>query len=462
MSTPDVRRAHRGGVYALVVAATVTAFLAVLAIWVQRQVLDGDNWTASSSRLLEDPAIRTAVSGYLVDQLYANVDVAGELRARLPAQTKGLAGPAAGGLRSVAGNLADQALQRPRVQAAWELANKRAHARLLQVLNGGGSVVSTGNGEVAIDLRALLTEIDARAGIGGRLAGRLPPRAANLVVLRSNQLKAAQNVASALRPLAIGLTALALVLYALAIWLASGRQTEARWRREALRAAGVGLIVAGIGALLVRRVAGDQVTGALASTATIRPAIASVWRIETSLLQSVAQATIAYGVVAVFAAWIAGPTAWAIGARRSLAPYLRDPTWAWSGLAIIVLILLVWAPTQALRQPVTALLLIVILAGGFEVLRRQTAREFPAGERRMSAQLRTAVSRLGGWGAHNGHGDGGATAPPATAAAAPVDPIGRLEQVAEMHKHGALSDEEFALAKRAILAADGPVSAAPA
>src|SRR3954462_525412 len=263
MSTPEIRHAHRGGVYALVVAATVTAFLAVLAIWVQRQVLDGDNWTNSSSRLLEDPTIRTAVAGYLVDQLYANVDVAGELRSRLTPQTKGLAGPAAGGLRSVAGNLADQALQRPRVQAAWELANKRAHARLLQVLNGGGSVVSTGNGEGAIDLRALLSEIDARAGIGGRLAGRLPPRAANLVVLRSNQLKAAQNVASALRPLAIGLTALALVLYALAIWLATG------WRRQALRAAGAGFIVAGIAVLLVRRVGGDQVVASLATTASI-------------------------------------------------------------------------------------------------------------------------------------------------------------------------------------------------
>src|SRR4051794_7603725 len=204
MSTPEIRRAHRGGVYALVVAATVTAFLAVLAIWVQRQVLDGDNWTASSSRLLEDPAIRTAVSGYLVDQLYANVDVAGELRARLPAQTKGLAGPAAGGLRSVAGNLADQALQRPRVQAAWELANKRAHARLLQVLNGGGSVVSTGNGEVAIDLRALLSEIDARAGIGGRLARPPPPPAPHPLLLRSHHPQAAPDGASALRPPALG------------------------------------------------------------------------------------------------------------------------------------------------------------------------------------------------------------------------------------------------------------------
>src|SRR3954462_13564168 len=170
MSTSDVRRAHRGGVYALVVAATVIAFMAVLAIWVQRQVLDGDNWTATSSRLLEDPAIRTAVSGYRADQLQANGAAAGELRPRLPNDAKGLAGPAAGGLRTVAGNLADKALQRPPVQAACEQANRRAHARLLQVLNGGGSVVSPANGEVALDLSAQRSEVDDRVGIGGRVA----------------------------------------------------------------------------------------------------------------------------------------------------------------------------------------------------------------------------------------------------------------------------------------------------
>src|SRR3954462_1722050 len=126
--------------------------------------------------------------------------------------------------------------------------------------------MSTDNGEVALDLSALLSEIDDRTGIGGRGAGKLPPSAARLVVLRSNQLKTAQNVASALRPLAIGLTALMLVLFALAIWLAPG------WGREAPRAAGVGLILAGIGVLLVRRVGGAQVVASLATTASIRPA----------------------------------------------------------------------------------------------------------------------------------------------------------------------------------------------
>ena len=458
-----VRR--RGIAMALIVVGTVVAFLAVYAIWVQRQALNTDNFTNSSSQLLENPAIRTAVSGYLVDQLYANVDVQGELRNALPQQFKGLAGPAAGGLRNVAGTVANQALERPRVQALWEQANRQMHEQLLQVLKGGNGAVSTTGGVVSLDLGALLSDVSARTGVGGRLASRLPPGAAKVVILKSDQLKAAQNIANAIKPLAIILTAIALLLYGLAIWLGRG------WRREALRAAGVGFLIAGILVLVVRRFAGTQLVDALATTDSIKPAVQAAWEIETSLLVSVAGATIAYGIVAVLAAWLAGPTSWAVGIRRSLAPYLREAAYAWGGFAVIVLLLLVWAPTQALRQPLTALILIVILAFGFELLRRQAEREFPGGERRIGLDFRAALGRVG---SSRQGGGGGATTPGAaaatTTAAAPTvesptveaptvavagtaagDPIERLERAAALHERGVLTDDEFAAEKNAIL-----------
>ena len=452
-----VRR--RGIALSLVVVGTVVAFLAVFAIWVQRQALDTENWTNSSSQLLEDPAIRSAVSAYLVDQLYANVDVQGELRNALPQQFKGLAGPAAGGLRNVAGNVADQALERPRVQALWEQANRRAHRRLLQVIKGGNGAVSTSGGVVSLDLGALLSDVSSRTGVGGRLTSKLPPGAANIVILRSDQLKAAQNIANAIRPLAIILTALALLLFALAIWLGRG------WRREALRAAGVGFVIAGILVLVVRRFAGTQLVDALATTDAIKPAVQAAWDIETSLLVSVAGATIAYGIVAVIAAWLAGPTSWAVGLRRALAPYLREAAYAWGAFAVIVLLLLVWAPTQALRQPLTALILIVILAFGFELLRRQAAREFPEGERRIGHDVRAAlggVRRRGGGGSTAAAGDDAAPTVESPTVEAPTvamagtsagDPIERLERAAALHDRGVLTDDEFAAEKSAILAA---------
>ena len=111
-------KSNRGIALALIVLASVIAFLAVFSIWAKRQVLETDNWVRTSSELLEDEEIRTQLSIFIVDEVYANVDVRGEIESRLPPDLKGLAGPAAGGIRQLMERVADEALQRPRVQAA--------------------------------------------------------------------------------------------------------------------------------------------------------------------------------------------------------------------------------------------------------------------------------------------------------------------------------------------------------
>jgi hypothetical protein len=369
--TPAPARTHRGAVWALVIAGTVCAFLAVSAIWISRQALETDSWTETSSELLEDEDIRTALAGFLVDRLYAEVDVTGQLRAALPPRAAPLAGPAAGALRNGAEQIADEALQRPRVQQLWESANREAHEQLLRVIEGGGSNVSTEGGAVTLNLGAMLQDLSDRTGVGGRVAERLGPEAAQIEILRSDQLELAQDVADLLKPLALVLTLLALALYGGAIALSGGR------RRETLRAAGFGFVVAGVLALLLRNFAGGAVVDSLASTEAAEPAVESVWEIGTSMLVEVATATIIYGVVFILAAWLAGPGRAAVGTRRALAPYMRDPAYAWGGFVAISLILLWWGPTPGLRRPVPALVLLALLALGVFVLRRQTMREFP-------------------------------------------------------------------------------------
>src|SRR4051794_26951719 len=92
----------------LVTLAVLTGFLAVLATWVHRQALNTNNWTNTSTKLLEDPKIRDALSAYLVDQLFTNVDVAGELQAVLPPRAQPLAGPVSGFLRELANRAAPE------------------------------------------------------------------------------------------------------------------------------------------------------------------------------------------------------------------------------------------------------------------------------------------------------------------------------------------------------------------
>src|SRR3954463_372904 len=121
----------RRGAVVLIVLATLVGFVSVFAVWAKRQLLETSTYTETSTKLLEDEDIRTAVAGFLVDELYANVDVQAQLAKRLPPQLKPLAGPAAGGLRQLADRAAVTALERPRVQQAWAKANENAHATLL-------------------------------------------------------------------------------------------------------------------------------------------------------------------------------------------------------------------------------------------------------------------------------------------------------------------------------------------
>lgn len=421
MAAAALQRAHRKLALTLIVVATLLAFLANFALWANRQLLDTGNWTDTSTKLLEDDAIREQVSIFLVDQLYNNVDVAGQLRQALPPRFQPLAGPAAGGLRGVAQQGANALLERPRTQKAWEQANRRAHKLLLAVVEDkNNKALSTSGGNVTLDLQALLGQTERLGG----LSNKLPAGAAEITILRSNQLAFAQDLVRFMRTLAIALVVLALGLFALAIYLARG------WRREALRAAGFGLVLAGAGALVARGIAGGAVVGALATTESVRPAIDHTWTIGTSLLVEAASATIAYGVVTVFAAWLAGPTRLAVSTRAVLAPWLREPGFAYGGLALIVLLVIAWGPTPATRHFLTMLLLIALLIVGMEVLRRQTEREYPNASRQESTR------RMRAW-------FSGLTGRKAFAGSSDDDRIAQLERLGKLRDQGVIDAAEF-------------------
>ena len=120
-------RARRTWVVVILVLATFLGFLSILARWADQQALDTNQWVDTSTQMLENEEIRNTLAAYLVDELYANVDVTAELQARLPPELQALAGPAAAGLRDASYAVARRALESPRVQTLWEEANRRAH-----------------------------------------------------------------------------------------------------------------------------------------------------------------------------------------------------------------------------------------------------------------------------------------------------------------------------------------------
>src|SRR2546423_3090967 len=164
----------------------------------------------------------------MVDQLYANVDVQAQLAAALPPKAQPLAGPAAGGLEQLANKLAVEALARPKVQELWSQANRNAHALFIELINGGTAALSTSGGAVTLNLGTIVGQLGSSAGVD--VSGKLPPSAANLVLIKSDQLSTAQDVVKALKGLSIILPLITLALFALADYLAQG------WRRQAVRA----------------------------------------------------------------------------------------------------------------------------------------------------------------------------------------------------------------------------------
>jgi hypothetical protein len=491
-------RGRRYAVRGLLIAATVLAVAAIFAVWASRQVLNADNWANTSTAMLENPAIRSEVSSYLVDQLYANVNVGAELSSALPARLQPLAGPAAGGLQSLAVRATDTALGRPRLQEAWRNANRAAARGFINIAEGKpGALTSSGNA-VVLDLGALLRAVTARVGLPGTLAARIPPGSAQVTVVSGPNVRRVQNLATTIRVLAVVLPILALAGFATAVGIARDR------RRKTLLEVGIGLIVAGVVVLIGRNVAQGYVVNSLTTTDAVRPAAEAAWSIATRMLRDVAQTTIIAGIPLLAAAWLAGPTRAALSLRRAMAPWLRErPAFAYGAAVVLALLIVWWGPIPATRKPLPALLMGVLLLAGVAVLRRQTAEEFPdatveeahaawsARLERMRASLggrrrrgAAPAAQTNGAGGVDTAGTGAAAAapaaaapagpgaapptgaaggPPAGATAAPGAPAARpgdsaesaylvvLERLATLHDRGVLTDAEFSEEKTRVL-----------
>jgi hypothetical protein len=447
-------------VRALVVIGSVLAFLSVFAIWTERQALNTDDWVQTSGRLLQNSTIREAVGNFLVDQLYENVDVEKELSEILPGETKQLAGPVSGGLRQVAGDGADQVLQSATAQELWKGANRTTHEQLLEVLEEKEGTVSTEEGKVSLNLGSLVTNLADQVGIGTQLAEKLPPDAGQITILRSDQLKTAQDVVIAIKGLALILSLLTFLCFGLAIYLSR----EGRW--VTVLYCGVGLVSAGFAVIVLREISGGIVVGQLVEEESVKPAAEAAWSIGTSLMTSIATTVIVIGVLFGIAGWLASPTGSARSTRRVLAPVLHEHVaYAYALLAIVVGIYFISAPTQNLRTFLTTLAIAGLAAFGIRELRKQAVEEFPDAdlgdafgrtrERVVGAVKdanigeRASKLRLPEMRKPAGDTPSGAAPPAAGEADARLE---RLERLAKLHEQGVLTDEELAAEKARVLA----------
>ena len=149
----------------MIVVASVLLVFSITANWVQRAVLDTDEVVDTSDEILSDKDVQEALSIYLVDQVYASVDVQGEIEEKLPNNAKALSAPVAAATRQLALNVSEKALASPRVQDLVSHAIRRSHGQFVRLIEDKGEYVSTTGGAVTLEYGDVIADLATRLGV---------------------------------------------------------------------------------------------------------------------------------------------------------------------------------------------------------------------------------------------------------------------------------------------------------
>jgi hypothetical protein len=366
------RRAPAWAIHALIVVATVLGVLSGLSTWVERQLLDTDQWVKVADELIADDEVRGVLAAYLVDELYDSVDVAEELGTRLPEDVDGLGGLVAAALRGPATGGVERLLNTDVFRGLWVDVNEKAHETLVRILRDDTRPsISTADGSVTLDLGELVKQVGKEFGLSLNVVDKLPEDVGVVTIVESDDLDAAQDAVRLIETLSVVLFVLAVLVYAAALYLAGQR------RRETIREVGLALMIGSALVLVGLWLAVGSVGDAAGLSPGAEGAARAAATIGTGLLRGLAMAGLAFGALVVGYAALAGPSATARRLREMLVPaLLTRPVVAWSAAAALLAVALYFAPGDPLQSWVRGLIFVALLIAAFEALRRQLAHEF--------------------------------------------------------------------------------------
>jgi Short C-terminal domain len=359
-------RGRRVAVVALLVLGTLLTTAFGFALWAKRQALDTDNWVDTSSALLEDDDIRTAVGLFIIDRLYQSEEVEARIAEVLPPRLVPLAKPAAAGLKQVAQRNAGRILGTDAALQAWETANRTAHDALIRLVES-----DVAGGDVSLQLGALFEQMAAATGLPPDAVDRLPENVSSLQILSGEKLQSARDALDLFQTLLWVLLILTIASFAGAIALSADR------RRAVIQVGGC-LMFAGVALFAVQTVAGQAVIDALAEAPNAHAVADDVWEIATSLLVAAASGGFLFGLFLVLGAWLAGQGRRATAIRRASAySYRERPGLVRAGLGVAILLLLIWGPVPWTRTWWGILIFTVLAYLWLEAIRRRTLEQFP-------------------------------------------------------------------------------------
>ena len=335
-------------------------------VWANRQALDTDNWVDTSSNLLENDEIRTAIGLFIIDRLYNSDEVATQIETVLPPRLDPLAKPAANGLKEVAKRNAGRILGTDAALKAWQAANRTAHETLLRIIDS-----DVANSDVSLDLGNLFTQIATATGLPASAVDKLPPSVTELQIASGDNLRTGRKALDLFKTIMWVLIVLSVACFAGAIALS-------RDRRKTIIKVGGCLMFAGIALVALRRVGGSVVVEALADAPNAHAIADNVWSISTSLLVNAAQGSFLFGLFLALGAWLAGEGRRATAVRRASAHSFREyPGVVRAGLGVAILLLVIWGPVPWTQRWWGILIFTILAFVWLEWIRRSTLEQFP-------------------------------------------------------------------------------------
>ena len=114
--------------------------------------------------VVEDAAVQQALGSWMTTELMGAIDPEAFFEEVLPERGQALAAPLTDALEGFVSDQVNDFLASDTFEQLWVEVNRRAHARVVDVLEGDTGNLQTENGEVVINLVPVLNDVLARIG----------------------------------------------------------------------------------------------------------------------------------------------------------------------------------------------------------------------------------------------------------------------------------------------------------
>lgn len=250
--TRRARRTRGIAAVLLVVLTSVVATVAVAGVWGRRNALNTDRWVETVGPVVEDPAVQQALANWTTTEIMSLIDPQAYFESVLPERGQALAAPLTSALRGFVEDEVDTFFASDTFDRLWVEVNRRAHTRVVAVLEGDTGNLQIEGDNVEMNLVPVINQVlaqiseaspeilgrtvdlptvtvddipqDAIEKIEDALGRDVPDDFGQFTVFQAQRLEQVQDAVSVFERLVVATVVAAVLLLALALWVSPRRR----------------------------------------------------------------------------------------------------------------------------------------------------------------------------------------------------------------------------------------------